>query len=98
MEEGAGAARGIRGIDSQPLTVRTVPCFFNDSYLLVEIDELDQLLLQDLLPAHDLLDEDMLQQVEHVRSQLEILNQTSVGARGGGEEECKEFLGFTFKV
>lgn len=94
-----GAARGIRGIDSQPHTVGTVPCFFNDSYLLVEIDELDQLLLQDLLPAHDLLDEDMLQQVEHVRSQLEILNQTSVGARGGEEEEeCKEFLGFTFKV
>lgn len=61
--------------------VETVPCFFNDSYLLVEINELNQLFLQNFLSANNLFDENMLEQVEHIWSQLKILNQTSVGMR-----------------
>lgn len=60
---------------------RTVPCFFNNSYLLVEINELNQLFLQDFLFADDLFDEHMLEQVEHVWSQLKVLNQTSMGRK-----------------
>lgn len=48
---------------------------------MVEIDELDQLFLENLLPADDLLDERMLEQVRHVWSPLKVLNQTSVGWR-----------------
>lgn len=40
-----------------------VPCFLNDSYLLVEINELDQLFLQYFLSADNLFDEHMLEQV-----------------------------------
>ena len=43
--------------------VGTVPCFFNYSYLLVEINEFNQLLLQDFLFANNLFDEHMLEQV-----------------------------------
>lgn len=57
-----------------------LPRFFNDSYLLVEIDELDQLFLQHSLPAHCLLDEDVLQQVGHVRSELKVLDETPAGS------------------
>lgn len=56
----------------------TVPCFFNHSHLLIEINEFNQLLLQDLLSSYGLLDERMLEQVQHVWSQLKVLNQTSV--------------------
>lgn len=59
----------------------TLPCFFNNSYLLVEIDELDQLFLQYFLPAHCLLDEDVLQQVGHVRSELKVLDETPAGSQ-----------------
>lgn len=63
-----------------------VPGFINDSYLLVEIDELDQLLLQDLLSADAGFDEDVLQQVQHVGPQLKVLDQTS-GRVGEGKRE-----------
>lgn len=43
--------------------VRTVPCFFNDSYLLVEINEFNQLFYQYFLSANNLFDEHMLEQV-----------------------------------
>lgn len=52
------------------------PRLFNGSDLLVEVDELDQLFLQDLLSARRLSDEAVLQQVQHVRSQLKVLDQT----------------------
>lgn len=41
----------------------TIPCFFNDSYLLVEINEFNQLFLQYFLSANNLFDEHMLEQV-----------------------------------
>lgn len=63
----------------------TVPRFFDDSYLLAEINELDQLFLQNPLSAGSPSDEHMLEQVEHVWSELKVLNQTS-----GGEEGRRE--------
>lgn len=59
---------------------RALPSFLNNSYLLVEIDELDQLFLQHFLPAHCLLDEDVMQQVGHVRSELKVLDETPAGS------------------
>lgn len=59
----------------------TLPCFFNNSYLLVEIDELNQLFLQHFLPAHCLLDEDVLEQVGHVWSELKVLDETPAASR-----------------
>lgn len=48
---------------------------------MVEINELNQLFLQDFLFADDLFDEHMLEQVEHVWSELKVFNQTSVGRK-----------------
>lgn len=42
---------------------RAVPCFFNASYLLIEINEFNQLFLQYFLSANSLFDEHMLEQV-----------------------------------
>lgn len=64
-----------------------IPCFLNHSYLLVEINEFDQLFLQYFLSANSLFDERVLEEVQHIRSQLKVLNQTSVKfeeGKGGG--------------
>lgn len=67
--------------------------------MLVEINELNQLFLQYFLFANSLFDEHMLQQVEHVRSELKVLNQTSVGGEEEeGEEAEGQSLGFIFKL
>lgn len=58
-----------------------VPRLFDGSHLLVEVDELDQLLLQDPLPADGASDEAVLQQVRNVGPQLEVLDQTPAGSR-----------------
>lgn len=58
-----------------------VPGLLNGSHLLVEINELDQLLLQDFLPADGAFDEVVLQQVQHVGSQLEVLDQAPARSR-----------------
>lgn len=50
-------------VGEETRAVRTVPGFFNDSYLLVEINELNQLFLQYFLFANNLFDEHMLEQV-----------------------------------
>lgn len=58
-----------------------VPGLFNGSHLLVEVDELDQLLLQDSLPADGASDEAVQQQVRNVGPELEVLDQTPAGSR-----------------
>lgn len=58
-----------------------LPGLFNGSHLLVEVDELDQLLLQDLLPPDGAPDEAVLQQVRNVGTQLEVLDQAPAGSR-----------------
>ena len=62
-----------------------VPRFLDDSYLLAEINELDQLFLQNSLSAFSPFDEHMLEQVEHVWPELKVLNQTSAGEERGRE-------------
>lgn len=76
----------------------TVPCFFNYSYLLVEINELNQLFLKYFLSANYLFDEHMLEQVQHIWSELKVLNQTSVEWKRKGRGGRGQFLGFIFKL
>lgn len=53
---------------------------------MIEVNELDQLLLQDPLSADGMLDEVVLQQVQHVRSELKVLDQTPAsGPRASSE-------------
>lgn len=76
---------------------QTVPCFFNYAYLLVEINELNQLFLKYFLSADYLFDEHMLEQVQHIWSELKVLNQTSVERKGkgrGGRGQCLGFILF----
>lgn len=61
---------------------RGVPRLSNHSDLLIEVDELDQLFLQYFLSADGLFDEAVLQQVQHVGSELEVLDQTPVRRPG----------------
>lgn len=61
---------------------RGVPRLFNHSNLLIEVDELDQLFLQYFLSADGMFDEAVLQQVQHVGSELEVLDQTPVSRPG----------------
>lgn len=55
---------------------RTLPGLLNDPYLLVEIDKFNELFLKHFLLANSLPNEDMLEEVGHVRAQLEVLDET----------------------
>ena len=66
----------------------TVPCFFNASYLLIQINEFNQLFLQNSLSAQNLFDEHVVEQVDHIWPQLKILNQTPEEETGEEINEC----------
>lgn len=58
-----------------------VPGLLDGPHLLVEVNELDELLLQRLVPAEGAADEAVAQQVQHVGTQLEVLDQTPARSR-----------------